>query len=187
MRDVAERHPGKRIELWFQDEARIGQKGRATRVWYARGVRPRRPVQIGYHSAWLFGAVCPHQDRGCALVLPIATTAAMNAFLAELSTHVADDAHAVIVLDGAGWHTANDLRMPANLTLVRLPPYSPELNPVEKLWQHLRERSLSHRVLPDYEAVIAAACDAWNRLIAEPGRIASLTSFPWLPMSVSNS
>ena len=186
MRDLARQHPGKRIELWFQDEARVGPKGRMTRLWFARGVRPRRPLQVGYQSAWLFGTVCPERAAACALVLPVATTAAMNAFLAELALHVADDAHAV-VLDGAGWHVATGLTVPANLTLLRLPAYSPELNPVEKVWQYLRDRYLSHRVLPDYEAVVAAACQACNRLVAEPGRIASLTRFPWLPASVSSS
>ena len=76
---------------------------------------------------------------------------------------------------------------PPNLTLVPLPPYSPELNPVDKPWQFLRERLLSHRVFRDLGAVIAAACAAWNRLVAEPGRVRSLTRFPWLPASVSTS
>ena len=187
MRALARQHPGKRVELWFQDEARVGQKGRMARLWFARGVRPRRPLLVGYESAWLFGAVCPAQGRGCALVLPIATTEAMNLFLAELAQQVAEDAHALVVLDGAGWHIANGLNVPANLTLLRLPAYSPELNPVEKVWQYLRDRYLSHRVLPDYEAVVAAACKAWSRLVAEPGRIASLTRFPWLPASVTTS
>ena len=77
--------------------------------------------------------------------------------------------------------------MPPNLTLVHLPPYAPELNPVEKLWQFLRERFLSHCVFRDLDAVVDAACAAWNRLVAEPGRVRSLTAFPWLPPSVSTS
>ncbi len=187
MRELAARHPGKRIELWFEDEARVGQKGRTTRVWFERGRRPRRPRQVGFASAWLFGAVCPERGTGCALALPVATTGAMALFLAELSGQIGEDAHAVVVLDGAGWHTAKALRVPANLTLIRLPPYSPELHPVEKVWRYLRDRSLSRRVLPDLDAVIDAAGDAWNRLIAEPGRVASLTRFPWPPASVSIS
>ena len=136
IRDAARHHPGKRIELWFQDEARVGQKGRTTRVWFARGMRPRQPLQIGYESAWLFGAVCPDNGHSCALVLPIATPAAMATFLAELAKEVGENAHALVVLDGAGWHVAHDLPVPANLTLVRLPAYSPELNPLEKVWQY---------------------------------------------------
>ena len=187
MREVARQHPGRRLELWFQDEARVGQKGRTTRVWFQRGARPRRPRQVGFASAWLSGAVCPEREAGCALALPIATTQAMSLLLAGSSAHVAADAHAVVVLDGAGWHTARALHVPDNLALIRLPPYSPALNPVEKVWQYLRDRHLSHRVLPGLDAVIDAACAAWNRLLAEPGRLASLTRFPWLPSCVSLS
>ena len=87
-----------------------------------------------------------------------------------------------------GWHVSKELVVPTNLTLIHLPPYSPELNPVERVWEHLRDRWLSHRVLAGgYEAVVDAACAAWNALLAEPGRLRSLTSFTWLPASVTNS
>jgi transposase len=86
-----------------------------------------------------------------------------------------------MILDQAGWHGSKDLAVPANITLVSLPPYSPELNPVERVWLYLKERFLSHRLLDDYGAVVSAACDAWNRLVAEVGRITSLSSYPWIP------
>jgi DDE superfamily endonuclease len=108
--------------------------------------------------------------------------------LAELARAVPAGAHAVLVLDRAGWHTSRDLVVPDNLTLVHLPPYSPELNPVETVWLYLRERWLSHRVLAGgYGAVVDAACAAWNALRAEPGRLRSLTSYPWLPQPVLTS
>ena len=170
------------------DEARIGQKGRLTHVWYQKGVRPRGLHQQGFASAHLFGAVCPERDAGVALAMPEVSTAAMGLFLAELSRSLPAGTHAALVLDGAGWHVSPDLEVPANLTLIRLPPYSPELNPVERVWEHLRDRWLSHRVLAGgYEAVRDAACAAWNALLAEPGRLRSLTSFPWLPTSVTTS
>jgi hypothetical protein len=170
------------------DEARIGQKGRLTRVWSQKGMRPRGVRQHGFASAHLFGAVCPARGEGVALVLPEVSTAAMNVFLAELSRALPAGTHAALVLDGAGWHVSEDLTVPADLSLVPLPPYSPELNPVERVWEHLRERWLSHRVLAGgYEAVVDAACAAWNALLAEPGRLRSLTSFPWLPPSVQTS
>lgn len=169
------------------DEARVGQKGRATHVWYEKGVRPLGVHAVGFASAWLFGAVCPARDTAVALVLPEVSTAAMNRFLAEVSRSLPERTHAVLVLDQAGWHTSRRLDVPVNLTLASLPPYSPELNPVEKLWQYLRERFFSHRVLPSLDAVIDAACDAWSRLVAEPGRVRSLTAFPWLPPSVVTS
>ena len=167
------------------DEARIGQKGRITHVWYQKGVRPRGMHQQGFASAHLFGAVCPERDTGVALAMPEVSTAAMGLFLAELSRSLPAGTHAALVLDGAGWHVSPDLEVPANLTLIRLPPYSPELNPVERVWEHLRDRWLSHRLLAGgYQAVRDAA---WNALLAEPGRLRSLTSFPWLPASVTTS
>jgi hypothetical protein len=185
---LAREHPGKRIELWFMDEARVGQKGGLTHVWYQKGVRPRGVRQQGFASAHLFGAVCPERGAGVALVLPEVSTAAMEVFLAELARAVSAGTHVALVLDGAGWHVSKQLVVPANLTLIPLPPYSPELNPVERVWEHLRDRWLSHRVLAGgYEAVVGAACAAWNALLAEPGRLRSLTSFSWLPSAVSTS
>src|SRR3954451_15494082 len=185
---LARERPGERVELWFMDEARIGQKGRLTHVWYQKGVRPRGVRQQGFASVHLFGAVCPERGEGVALVLPEVSTAAMDVFLAELSRAVPAGSHAALVLDGAGWHVSEDLTVPPNLTLIHPPPYSPELNPVERVWEYLRDRWLSHRVLAGgYDAVVDAACAAWNALLAEPGRLRSLTSFPWLPASVTIS
>src|SRR6185503_2970365 len=185
---LAREHPGKRIELWFMDEARVGQKGGLTHVWYQKGARPRGVRQQGFSSAHLFGAVCPERGEGVALVLPEVSTAAMDLFLAELSRAVPAGTHAALVLDGAGWHVSESLSVPANLTLIHPPPYSPELNPVERVWEYLRDRWLSHRVLAGgYQAVVDAACAAWNALLAEPGRLRSLTNFPWLPPAVSIS
>ena len=188
MQDVAARHPeAERIELWFEDEARIGQKGRVTQVWWPRGLRPRAVRDHRFTSAQLFGAVCPERGQGIVLVLPEADTAAMNLLLAELGQALPVRSHAVLVLDRAGWHISDALQIPGNVTLVHLPSHAPELNPVEKVWQYLRDRWLSHLVLPDYRAVLDAACDAWSALCAEPGRLRSLTCFPWLPASVVNS
>jgi hypothetical protein len=189
MHQTAVRHPeAERVELWFADEARVGQKGRTTHVWYQKGQRPRGVREHRFASAHLFGAVCPERDTGVALVLPEASTAAMNLFLAELARAAPAKVHAVLVLDRAGWHRSRNLVVPDNLTLLHLPPYSPELNPVETVWLYLRERWLSHRVLAGgYAAVVDAACAAWNALRAEPGRLRSLTSYPWLPGSVETS
>lgn len=131
--------------------------------------------------AYIFAAVEPGTDHAFALVLPYANTAAMQVFLDRFSETLGEEDHAVMVLDQAGWHGSNRLKVPANITLVPLPSYSPELNPVERVWLYLKERFLSHRLLADYEAIAAAACDAWNRLVAEAGRIKSLCSYPWIP------
>jgi transposase len=111
--------------------------------------RPRGGREQRFASAHLFGAVCPERATGVALVLPEANTAAMNLLRAERARAGPDDTHAVVVLDRAGWHISGDLAVPANLTLLHLPSKSPELTPLETAWQDLRERYLSHRVLPD--------------------------------------
>jgi hypothetical protein len=140
-----------------------------------------------YASAHLFGAVCPERDAGVALVLPEVSTVAMSLFLAELSRAVPAGTHAVVVLDRAGWHVSADLVVPANLTLAHLPPYSPELNPVETVWLYLRERWLSHRVLEGgYEASWTPPARL-ERPAGRGGRLRSLTSYPWLPRSVQTS
>src|SRR4051812_26649718 len=94
-------------------------------------------------------------------------------------------AHAVVVLDGAGWHAAGGLAVPGNITLLPLPSYSPELNPVETLWEYLRQNKLGLRVWPDYDAIVAPCCDAWNWLLATPDRLASITRREWAK-AVSN-
>ena len=105
---------------------------------------------------------------------------AMNLFLAEFGQSLPEDAPAVPALDRAGWHGARALEVPGNVTLVPLPPYSPELNPVERIWLYLRERFLSLRVLKDHRAIVDACCAARDRLVAEPDRLRSLCDQPWL-------
>ena len=123
----------------------------------------------------------PGTDNAFALVLPYADTAAMEAFLNRFAETLAQDEHAVMMLDRAGWHGSNALTLPASITLVPLPAYPPELNPVERVWLYLKERFLSHRLLAGYGAIVDAACNAWNRLVAEAGRIKSLCSYSWIP------
>jgi len=162
------------------DEARVGQKGRLCHRWWPRGRRPPGRRDRRFEWAYLFAAVEPATGADVALVLPEATTAAMNLFLAEFAAGLSGDVHAVLVLDRAGWHGAKALAIPPKVTLVPLPAYSPELNPVERVWLHLRERFLSLRVFADYRAMVDACCAAWNRLVAEPGRLRSLCDQPWI-------
>jgi transposase len=124
--------------------------------------------------------VCPARETGVGLVLPTANAQAMNLHLAEVSRTIAPDGFGVIILDGAGWHrTGARLVVPANLALLHLPPYSPELNPVENVWQYLRQNFLSNRVFENYEAIVDACCEAWNALMALPKRIRSITQRDW--------
>ena len=173
-------HPHERLQLWCEDEARVGQKGRTCHRWYERGIRPPGLADKRFASLYLFAACRPGTDQAFALALPEATAASMAVFLERFARELEPGAHAALILDRAGWHVARGLTVPANVTLVPLPPYSPELNPVERVWLYLRERFLSHRVLDGYVAVLDAACRAWNALAAEPGRLASLTAYPYL-------
>ena len=162
------------------DEARVGQKGRLCHRWWLRGRRPPGRCDRRFEWACLFAAVEPATGADVALVLPEATTAAMNLFLAELAAGLPGDVRAALVPDGAGWHGARALAVPPNVTLVPLPPYSPELNPVERVWLYLRERFLSLRVFAGYRAIVDACCTAWNRLTADPSRLRSLCDQPWI-------
>jgi hypothetical protein len=169
----------KPVEIWFQDEARIGQKNGLVRQWARRGTRPRQAADQRYESAYLFGAICPARGVGAALAMPFADTAAMQAHLGEISRTVARGAHAVLLLDRAGWHTTGKLKVPRNMTLILLPSRSPELNPVENIWQYLRANWLSNRVFDAYPDIINAACDAWKRLTAAPAVITSIGMRAW--------
>jgi len=129
------------IEIWFQDEARIGQKNKITRRWAKRGSRPSAPHDQRTRSAYIFGAICPEHGKAAALVMPWCDTHAMNQHLIEISRNVADNAHAILIMDQAGWHMSNALSVPENITVLPLPPKSPELNPVENIWQFMRDNS----------------------------------------------
>jgi transposase len=143
-------------------------------------MRPPGRADQRFASLYLFAACRPGTDAAFALALPEATTTTMSLFLAAFAAQLEPGTHAVLILDQAGWHGARRLVVPENITLLPLPPYSPELNPVERVWLYLRERFLSHRVLASYDAVLDAACRAWNTLAAEAGRLASLTAYPYL-------
>ena len=165
--------------MWFQDEARIGQKNGVVRQWARRRTRPRQPADQRYQSAYLFGAICPAHGKGAALALSFADTKAMLLHLDEISRHVARGAHAVLLLDRAGWHTTAKLKVPNNITPLLLPSRAPELNPVENIWQYLRANWLSNRVFDDYHTIIEAACEAWQKLIAQPQTITSIGMRDW--------
>src|SRR5271155_5398527 len=112
---------GVRVEVWFQDEARIGQKNSLTRVWGQTGSRPAVPKDLGFASAYVFGAVCPLEGKAAGLIMPICNTLAMKHHLCKISSQVAANAHAVVILDGAGWHRSQGLVVPSNITLLALP------------------------------------------------------------------
>ena len=170
---------GVEIELWWQDEARIGQKNKLTRRWARRGTRPRAPRDQRTEWAYIFGAICPAKGKGAGLVMPWCDTDAMAAHLIEISAAVDPGAHAVLIVDQAGWHLTPKLAIPDNITVLALPPRSPELNPVENVWQFMRDNWLSNRIFKSYEDIVALCCQAWNNLIDQPWKIMSLGMRKW--------
>src|SRR5215207_3656659 len=169
----AEAH-GKVIEIWFADEARIGQKNKITQRWAKRGTRPSAPKDQRTASAYIFGAICPAEGKGAGLVLPRCTTEGMTLHLKEIAQAVAPGAHALVLVDQAGWHQSKRLGVPDNITLVPLPAKAPELNPVENIWQYMRENWISNRIFASYSDILDHCCEAWNKL----------TDRPWLIMSI---
>ncbi|AQS86339.1 transposase [Acetobacter aceti] len=170
---------GKRIEIWFQDEARIGQKNGVVRQWAKRGTRPRQPADQRYVNAWLFGAICLAGGKAAGLVLPFTGTASMQLHIDEISYSVARGAHAVVLLDRASWHTTAKLGLPRNISLIFLPSRAPELNLVENVCQFRRANWLANTVFDDMDHIINAACNGWNNLVAFPDTIRSIGFRIW--------
>jgi transposase len=162
-----------------RNEARIGQKNKITRRWARRGSRPPAPHDQRTKWAYIFGAICPAKGKGAGLVMPYCDTPAMQDHLAEISATVERGAHAVLLLDQAGWHMSAKLKVPDNITLLPLPPRSPELNPQENIWQFLRDNWLSNRVFMSYDDIVAHCCEAWNKLTDQPWRIMSIGLRDW--------
>jgi len=175
---VRQNHPDKHVAVWFQDEARIGQQGTLTRVWGERGSRPRAVRQTEYEWAYVFGAVDPVSGKSSALISPTVSAKLMGKHLKMIGEEAGEDTHVVLVLDGAGWHKAHDLAVPRNMTLLFLPPYSPELMPMERVWAWMRQHDLSNRVFKDTEEIDRACAESWNKLT--PERLRTITHEAWL-------
>jgi hypothetical protein len=173
------------VEPSCKDEARVGQKGGHTYVWAKVGSRPPMIRDNRHDSAYIFGAICPDRAVGAAIIAPAANTECMNLHLQEISTQVAPGAIAGLVCDSAGWHqTGGELTVPDNIVLLPLPPYSPELNPMENVWEYLRGNKLCATVWDSYEAIVEACADAWNWFVNDPDRIRSIGTRGWATVNV---
>lgn len=168
-----------KIEIWWQDESRIGQQGSLSRIWALKGTRPRIVRQKQFLSTYIFGAVCPDRDIGCAMILPECNSGMMQVHLSQISEHVKEGHHAIVLMDRASWHTTEALVIPSNISLMPLPPYSPELNPIEQLWQQLRKIKLSNTNFKDYDDIVESCCKAWNTFCDKDGNIQKLCTRSW--------
>ena len=183
---IAEAHPGKRLRVYFQDEARFGQQGTNTTLWARTGTRPRAVRQTEYQYLWVTGAVCPETGHAEGLLSPRMNTDTINSFLTLFPETISDDEHAVMIWDGAGFHTSKTLKVPANITPVQLPPYSPELNPIENLWHYLKSHYWSNRAYDDYGALEDAAMSAWRNAVLKPELMQTVCAAPYTERAISN-
>lgn len=180
MQKIAAAHPQKQVEVWFEDEARFGQQGTLTRVWAPTGSRPTAVRQTQYQYLWVLTAVCPVTGAAQGLISPCLNTGVINTFLKQLSDSMDPAVHAVLIWDGAGFHTANALEVPANISLLRMPPRSPELMPVENLWHYEREHYWANRKYADYAALETAACEGWRAVCLDPEKVKTICAVPYL-------
>jgi hypothetical protein len=151
-----------------------------------KGQRPPGTADQRFTFACIFAASEVRTDNAFALILPEVHTGAMQEFLDRFAETIPETDHVALFLDRAGWHGSTRLKVSDQITLVPLPAYSPELNPVERIWEYLKERYLSQRLLDDYDAIVDAASCAWNKLIAETDRLTSLTWLPWAPANAES-
>lgn len=167
------------VQVWFQDETRIGQQGSLSRLWAQKGTRPRVVRQQQFMYQYIYGAVCPTEKIAAAIVAPHTTASTMQIHLEEISFHVPVGKHAVVVMDQASWHRNQILRIPSNLSLLYLPPYSPELNAQESVWRVLKDRFFNNRAFESAEEIADVACHAWNTWLQDHNTIASLCQRDW--------
>jgi transposase len=160
-----------------QDEGCFGRISIPRRAWAPPGVRPHAPRQVVREYTYVYAAVAPAEGKMRSLILPSADTEMMNLFLEHVSKTY-EKYFVVLQVDQASWHVTNELTIPENIRLIAQPAYSPELNPVEHVWEELREKKLSNLALASLDEVIDKVCEGLNQLEDNPEHLRSLTYFP---------
>ena len=168
------------VLIWFQDEARFGQRNTTTRIWAEKGTRPRAVQQQQFEYAYLFGAVCVNTGQTEALVLPLSNSEGMREHLALISKATPQGKHSVVIMDQASWHQAYLAEEFDNLTIIHIPPYSPELNPIEQVWRWLRQNELANRCFDNYNDIVEQCCRAWNCFCEDASEVISLCYRDWI-------
>ena len=145
----------------------MGQQGSLTRIWAPTGTRPRVVKQQQFISSYIFGAVCPEKNKAAAIASPVANAFSLQFHLDEISYHVEEGEHAVLVMDQAGWHKSGDLNVPDNISILFLPSYSPELNPQEQIWEILKDRYFKNREYESEDQITRYICKSWNHWLID--------------------
>ncbi|WP_217555999.1 IS630 family transposase [Vibrio metschnikovii] len=171
------------VDVWFQDEARFGQQNTTTRLWAPRGTRPRAIKQQQFEYAYLFGSVCPARGIGEAIMVPWVNKEIMINHLAQISKATIKGHHAVVIMDGASWHTDDIAAQFDNVSIIKLPPYSPELNPIEQVWSWLRQHFLANQSFTNYNDIVEKVCHAWNRFLECTDRVQRMCKRDWIELT----
>lgn len=170
------------VEIWSEDESRIGQQGSLTRIWAKKGTRPRKVQQRQFISTYIYGAACHHTGQSYGLILPYVNTDAMNVFLSGLSKKIAVEKHVALIVDQAGWHSAKELVIPDNITLIPLPPYAPELNAMEQVWTWIKNHFLYNQCYMNYDDIVNQAAYAWNQFSRNITLVKSIMYRKWIAL-----
>ena len=166
----------------FADEARFGRINRPRPCWAPIGIRPEVASQLIREYIYLYGAVCPKDGTCVYLIMPTSNTACFQIFLNVLARQFARQ-DILLVLDGAPNHRCGDLELPDNISLLFLPPYSPQLNPKENLWDEIREKIFKNYALKSIDAVRAKLQKAILYIERNPEIVKSITTFPYIAKS----
>ncbi len=169
----------------FQDEARFGRISDTRRCWCPKPVRPLCRAIVSQEYTYAYGAVSVMDGILDTLIIPYVNTNCMQIFLDEVASRHPGE-RIIMILDGAGWHKSKLLKVPHNMRLVSLPPYSPELNPVEHIWDELREKSFHNRVFDSLDSLEDHLEESLRNLELDPERIHSIVSWPWINNALMN-
>lgn len=164
---VKKEHPDKKILLYYQDESRFGQKTITSGIWSPCGIRPEYKNQNGFLNSWIYGAINIESGKRHGLVLPTLDSENMQIFLNSFSRTIKRNEHILLILDGSRAHDNKKIIIPKNIALHFLPPYSPQLNPIERLWSFLKRNYLSFKLYENLDEIIHAGSEAWNQLSDE--------------------
>lgn len=170
----------------FQDEARFGRVSRPMRCWAPHGIRPECKSQIIREYIYAYSAVSPHDGKIDSLIAPYADKDIMSIFLHQVSARFEDD-YIIMIMDKAAWHTTEKLKVPENMETLFLPPYSPQLNPVEHIWDELREKFFANKAFRDMDAVENTLMEGLMSMNKNPDIVKNITNFSWIKNILLNA
>jgi len=166
MKEIASSSEKNNYKIMFFDEGRFGTMTSIKRKWSLKGSKCEVKIKQGYKNFYVYSSVCPESGEIFSLYLPEVNTVMMNIYLEELSRNFSRE-KLILIMDCAGWHKSKDLKVPDNIEIEYLPPYSPELNPVERLWKWLKNNTIHNRIFEKLEDIMASLTDELKALTRE--------------------